>query len=400
MVNCNLKRANFPKILAPLVSILFLVGCLDATGNDDSMNSGSACNGAGCSSAIHAHLAASKTRVAKTKGLSFCRISSRRVGSSPPNPEITVDTRVDGMTKPTQALGAYLHVNASRWYFNDDANAGSRAIRALSNWAQADAHKSFVSQFGIGSSAYWPSYSMMAASLNSLFLLDNHPDLTDDKKRSILAWLSRVMDRTYVKTRLPSGQAGGETQRTNNHNARRALVLLYYGIHTENDRLINKSVTDIQRSFRAMDRNNVPTDADRGDWALNYINFALDSMAHHTSFMMIIDPSYLRTRPDIRQKMDDAMAFLFREVRKPTEIHAYARTNQGRPQKSYEGRQDVWFTDKNIPDGVHWAWVDSLSAQSLAKGQAEMRTTMSRDSRLNAAKFIDTGGNVSCWFPR
>lgn len=355
------------------------------------------CPAEGCMSAIREHLAESKAKLIAGRGLDYCQISPT-FRASPGAPEMVVDTTQQGHSSKTQALGGYLNSSGSLWYFNDKQGTGKAAIDTLESWADADAYQSFRSQWGIGSSAYWPTYSGIAITLNTLFLLDNHPELTPERRNKILDWVGRVLDRTKVTGQLTRREAAGGLQWRNNHNARRALILLYYGIHREDEDLIRKSLSDIQRSFDAIDANNVPIDAERGDWALNYINLGLDSMVLHTAFMSILDPDYPRFRSDIMPKLDGAVAFLFEEVREPDRVHRYARANVGRPQSRYSGTQEIWLKRPG-PEGYYWAWVDSDVTDLLPNGQKALRETMSSHFGFKRAKWNDTGGNVSCWFP-
>ena len=201
----------------------------------------------------------------KDRGLE-CRLSNSRISTSLPEPEVLVDLRKHGHSEQAMRMSAFVIVNSSRWYFGRDAAAGKRAIQALASWASADAHAKVLSHYR-GSSSRWPTYGLMTSILSSLFLLYNHPDLTEGKKSLIFAWIDRTFRRSWLYGQLPQNGAGYQDreQRVNNHNARRALAQLYLGIHLGDEGLIRKSSKNLQQSFNAIDRFGVPYDANRGD---------------------------------------------------------------------------------------------------------------------------------------
>ena len=188
-------------------------------------------------------------------------------------------------------------------------------------------------------------------------------------------------------------------QRVNNHNARRALLLLYYAIYTDNGRYIEKSSSDMNRTFKAIDRHGVPYDANRGDWALRYINFAVDAAVLHQALLEIVDPESVRRNRKNLDKLEAAAVFLFREAVNPNRIHAYARKNIGRPAPSYAGRQSMRWKGTFNGGFVWWAYVDTTIFRfGMPAAHNAARDALFSRSEWRTTKYSETGGLVSCWF--
>lgn len=341
---------------------------------------------------VLAQLRKSKARV------TGCRLSNSRISVSPPGPEVMVDLRNQGHSEQAIRMSAYVIVNSSRWYFGNDDAAGRRAILALASWAGADAHAKVLSRYG-GSSSRWPTYGLMTSVLNSLFLLYDHSELTDERKSLIFDWIDRTFRRSWLYGQLPRDGAGYQDreQRVNNHNARRALAQLYFGIHRGDERLIEESSRNLKRSIKAIDRFGVPYDANRGDWALRYVNFALDSLVMHQTFLWLADPSELKKKNV--ERLDMAGAFLFRETARQERIHSYASSNIGRPQESYGGRQEMDWVESRDGGFIWWAYVDApVFRRVMPNAYSEARKALDGSPYWNRVKYSNTGGAVGCWF--
>lgn len=326
------------------------------------------------------------------------RISNSSVSGKAPAPEQTVDLRRQGHSPRSLAMSAFLIVNSTRWYFGNDEGAGRSAIQGLEAWANADAHSDVLASYK-GSSSRWPTYGLMTATLNSLFLLHNHTDLTEERRDVIFDWIDRTFKRSWLLGQLPSGGAGykDKEQRVNNHNARRALAQLYLGIHRGETSLIRKSSSNLQRTISAIDKTGAPFDANRGDWALRYVNFGLDSAIMHQTFLWLADPSALRS--STLSKLDAAGNFLFSETLQQSKIHEYAKENIGRPQSSYEGRQDMDWIDRHDGGFLWWAYVDSpIFRGSTPNAFSAAKRALGKSSSWRTVKYSDTGGAVSLWF--
>lgn len=341
---------------------------------------------------VLAQLQKSKARV------TGCGLSNSRTSVSPPEPEVTVDLRNQGHSEQAIQMSAFVIVNSSRWYFGNDDAAGRKAIAALASWAVADAHAKVLAPYR-GSATRWPTYGLMTSILNSLFLLYDHPELTDERKSLIFGWIDRTFRRSWLYGQLPRDGAGyqDKEQRINNHNARRALLQLYLGIHRGDERLIEKSSRNLRRSFSAIDKFGVPYDANRGDWALRYVNFALDSFVMHQTFLWLADPSQLKKRNV--ERLDKAGAFLFRETVRQDRIHSYASSNIGRPQESYRGRQDMDWVESRDGGFIWWAYVDApVFRRAMPNAYSAAREALGGSPYWNRVKYSDTGGAVRCWF--
>ena len=342
---------------------------------------------------VLAQLRESKARV------TGCRLSNSRISTSPPEPETVVDLRNQGHSDQAMRMSAFVIVNSSRWHFGNDGAAGKRAVLALASWAAADAHAKVLTRHLRGSSSRWPTYGLVTAVLNSLFLLHGHPDLTAERRSLVFDWLDRTFRRSWLHGQLPRDGAGyrDREQRVNNHNARRSLAQLYMGIHRGDGRLIRTSSENLQRSVSAIDRSGVPYDANRGDWALRYVNLALDSMVMHQTFLWLADPSALKRRNV--ERLDMAGAFLFEETARQERIHAYASANIGRPQGSYGGRQDMDWLSSRDGGFVWWAYVDApVFRRAMPNARAAAMKALEGSPHWDRTKYSDTGGAVGCWF--
>lgn len=338
------------------------------------------------------HLQTAKARAGR------CGISNSLAAAGAPPPEPLVDLRQRGMSEQTLRMCAYSVLYSTRWFFGGDRSAGERAISAIHAWARGDSHQRVVAPY-TGSSERWPSYTLMTSILNALILLDNHPDFDARRKEEVASWVERTLERSWIFGNLPRGGAGHEDteQRVNNHNARRALVLLYYGIYFNSPDLIRRSSSNLQRTFNAYDRNGVPYDANRGDWALWYINFGIDSAVLHQSLTYIVDRRLLRG--ENLSKLDLAAEFLFREAENPREIHRYASANIGRPQANYGGRQDMSWLQPKDGGFLWWAYVDTpIFRGAMPKGRQAATALLGNSQHWRRPKSSDTGGAVSCWY--
>ena len=397
------------RAIAMPAMLLVIAGCAGGNPNIDGatrtevsdVSSKAACGGESCKALVLNHLARSKAALARRGELESCRISNARVSDVPPLPETTLDTRRHGHSNTAIAMSAFAIVHSSHWYFNDDLDAGAKAIEAIHEWAEADAHKDVLSRYQSLSSQRWPTYGLLTSILNSLFLLDNHPDLSQERRATILSWVRRALNRSRIFGQLPRNRAGymDWEQRVNNHNARRALLLLYYAIYTDNGRYIEKSSSDMNRTFKAIDRHGVPYDANRGDWALRYINFAVDAAVLHQALLEIVDPESVRRNRKNLDKLEAAAVFLFREAVSPNRIHAYARKNIGRPAPSYAGRQSMRWKGTFNGGFVWWAYVDTTIFRfGMPAANNAARDALFSRSEWRTTKYSETGGLVSCWF--
>ena len=397
------------RAIAIPAALFIIAGCAGENSNIDAatrtqvsdLSSKPACGGYSCKALILNHLAKSKAALDRRGQLKKCGISNTMVYDVPPSPEMTIDTRRHGHSNTAIRMSAFVIVHSSRWYFNDDRDSGSKAIRAIHDWAAADAHKDVLSRYRSLSSKRWPAYGLLTSILNSLFLLDNHPDLSQERRATILSWIRRTLNRSRIFEQLPRNSAGymDREQRVNNHNARRALLLLYYATYTDNRKYIKKSISDMNRTFKAIDRYGVPYDANRGDWALRYINFAVDAAVLHQALLEIVDPESVRQNRTNLDKLQAAAVFLFQEAVSPSRIHDYARKNIGRPAPSYAGRQSMRWKGTFNGGFVWWAYVDTTIFRiRMPSASNAARNALSSRSEWSAAKYSETGGLVSCWF--
>ncbi len=343
--------------------------------------------GGSCKEVVVNHLNQARLKLSQRGSLSLCSINNGQIPGNAPRPQITVDMTGKSIMRETTIMNAFLIKNSSRYFFIGDASAGRRAIAGMLNWAQADAHKTTIVPPGETelSTKRWNNYGLMLIFMNSLFLLDDHPDLTEANRAVIWAWI----ERSFKRGKLSSSNVPRGPQKYSNHNARRALVVLLYGIHKSDDRLIKKSTSLAQRSYSHMDGYGIREDAERGNWALNYINFGIDSLVLHTAFMSIIDPSYPSNKRNNINKLAASADFLFRESVQPNQIHQYAKAGKGSINRAdgYDGRQDIWWDDRHWGGIVQYAWID-----------ADVIPVNPR-RKLLRQKYSDTGGLVSCWFP-
>lgn len=277
-----------------------------------------------------------------------------------PKPVRTVDLINQNklMFKNAEQYAAYMHANATRFYFGGDSNAGKRAIDLAVAWAQADAHQSVNSPFKSARSARYPTCMVIGSSLNALFLLDNHPHLTEARAQVIWNWIDAVVEKSYITRELPKGGAGyqDKEQRVNNHNGRRATILAYYAVHKNDKRLLKKSNTWIRRSFGTI-KEGIIFDTNRGDWALNYTNLGVAALAEHTAFYSIVAKD--RNLGSKQRDINDVADFLLRETLRPNEIHRYAAQNIGRGGGAYGGKQKVWWNERYTNGLTHYAWIDT-----------------------------------------
>ena len=313
---------------------------------------------------------------------------------APPKPYSSIDLtgQHQGQTdhfKNAELFAAYLHFNSSKFFFDDDTKKGAAAISLLVNWAENHAFDEVKGpkEWTSVSSNRYSTYIVIGSALNALFLLDNHPDLDKTRKAVIWGWLETLIDKSFIKKELPAGTAGFEDkeQRVNNHNATRNLLLALYAIHKNDKELLKQSNKRIMRSFNSV-KNGVPYDANRGNWALNYTNLAVVSLTLHTKFYSLVaKDSALEKKVKI---INQIAKFLFSETENPNQIHKFARKNVGRPQKKYDGIQDIWW-NSNIYSGglVHFAWIDS--------GILFEPPTINFRTENRYGQF---GGYVKCWF--
>jgi len=291
--------------------------------------------------------------------------------------------------KNAEYYAAFMHYHSSKYFFKNDNEKGSEAINLLLDWSKNKAHDHVKSprEWSSISSTRYPTYMVIGSSLNALFLLDDHPELTVNARKMIWDWLEELIEKSMIKNELPKGTAGFEDkeQRINNHNARRNLILAMYALHKNDNELLIKSNDRIFRSFNSI-VNGVPYDANRGNWALNYINIAIQSLVLHTKYYSLVmeDKSYYRKIKII----NGSAQFLFRETQNPDEIHQYANQNVGRPQKRYNGLQEIWWNSIIYSGGlVHFAWIDSGILYSVPN-----------DLFWVNDRFEEIGGFVNCWF--
>jgi hypothetical protein len=399
-VSLALRRRAFPRKVAILYLLaICLSGCAGHL-SQQPVDMSTVCADVSCKDTVKAHLKSAKKKLESDAQIGKCRVINRwNILTSHPAPLLVVDTRFAGHSTETLRMSAFTVANASHWFFLDDESAGDRAIAALLDWARSGAHGRFHARNDRSSSAAWPSYGLMASVLNSLFLLDDHPSLTADARDEILRWVRSLLDRTWIFGDLPDGGAGfgNFEQRVNNHNARRGLILLYWGLLTNDLQAVGRSSAVIARSLSAFDKYDVPYDANRGDRALRYVNFALDSIVMHHSFLQIVGG---RFDPRTIRKIDQAAKFLFEEAANPDRIHPYAAANIGRGGGGYQGSQDqswLWERDGGF---TWWSYVDTeFFRDHMKDGSEALSRSRTIPAGIEAVKYSETGGLVTCWFP-
>jgi hypothetical protein len=322
-----------------------------------------------------------------------CELLDRTFEFTPPPREV-IDIRGQHNTHTqhfaeADLYASYIQRNAARFFFKGDAVSGENAIELMLEWSSENAHDKVISPRGWGISAQrYPTYQVLGSTMMVLLFLEKHPSLTPKNKIVIWNWVEGLIDKSYILKELPVGSAGymDLEQRVNNHNSTRAILLALYAIHKNDEKLFLESNERISRSFDHFDKNGVPYDANRGNWALNYISLAIKALTLHS---MLVDIVAIDPNMDEKvERMNRAADFLYEETANPTKIHEYASKNIGRPASRYEGRQQIWWYQSGYAAGlVHHAWTE----------YPFMKSAPSEIIAPGLEKIDVIGGAVRCW---
>ena len=277
-----------------------------------------------------------------------------------PHPKTHLDLKSEykKVFKSSEQYAASLHQLAVNYFFNNEPASEKQAVDLMLNWAKSNSHKTVSSPFKSKSTSRYPTYMVIGSSLTALLLLDQSAYLTGEKRKKIWSWLDNLVEESYITRELPTGSAGyrDEEQRVNNHNLRRAVILLLYGIHKKDETFITMSKERFYRSYESI-KGDVLYDSNRGDWALNYINLGILGFVEYLGFIQLIDETFVE--PAMLRKVNSAAQFLIDETIEPLRIHSFAKQNIGRPSAKYSGLQRTWWQKKYTGGLTHYAWVDA-----------------------------------------
>lgn len=323
------------------------------------------------------HLAVQKTKQCDYRNMVKTRPKPMR--------SINIGNNHKPVFKNAEQYAAYMHAYATRYYFGNSPGSDKKAIDLAVEWANASAHENAIINVKSVSSKRYPTYMVIGSTLNALFLLEQSPYLSDARRQTIWRWIDGLVKKSNITRELPRGGAGyqDKEQRVNNHNGRRATILAYYAAHKNDTKLLNKSNKWIKRSFGTI-KNGIIYDANRGDWALNYIDLGVAALSEHTAFYSVVanDRQLESKQKDINEVAD----FLFRETLNPKEVHKYAKQNVGRGGGAYGGKQNIWWNKRYTSGLTHYAWID---AGMLYKAPP---------LPLPGPRYSEIGGYVNCWF--
>lgn len=315
---------------------------------------------------------------------------SNHIPLPPPQKHLDLEAKYKTVFKSSEQYAASLHQLAVDYFFNDVSVSEKQAVDLMVRWAEANAHETVLSPFKSKSAARYPTYMVVGSTLVALLLMDQSAYLTVEKKEKIWLWLDHLVEESYVTRELPIGTAGYEDreQRVNNHNLRRAVLLLLYGVHKKNDTYITMSKERFYRSYRAID-DDVLYDSNRGDWALNYFNLGILGFVEYLGFVNLIDKNFIDD--ELLNTVNKAAQFLIDETIEPVRIHSFAKENVGRPSKKYSGVQHIWWQKRYTGDLVHYAWIDAPFVNVDLKALQPVL-------KASTPRYSEVAGYIDCLF--
>jgi hypothetical protein len=238
-----------------------------------------------------------------------------------------------------------------------DANVAALAKRELLQWATADAMSSFDED---QSGYWWAVYTFLPSALITYNAIDNLGLLSDIEKNTILSWFGREIKRTNIGHELASGTAGYQDheQRVNNHNTRRNLIAMLWGIETNDVGMFNAAIRNgYVRFLDSISPDGSLYDSNRGRWAMRYTSFSIGAAlfmaeaAAHQGVDLFSLQSHGRS-------IEDAVRFFLNASDDESIIDKYAKQDVGMQGMPFAGSQDPSW--KGILDGA-WTpigWLD------------------------------------------
>ncbi len=276
------------------------------------------------------------------------------------------------------------------------------AKNLLLSWAKADAMQKFRSN---DSGTWWAAYLVLGSGLEMYNMLDAQHELSADEKKLVFAWLTHLMQRTYIGRELPRGTAGYRDveQRVNNHNARRNMLAALWAVETNQPKMFNAAIKNgYVRFLENIRADGSIYDANRGIWAMRYTSFDIGAalflaqVAAHQGVDLYDLEVHGRT-------IHTAVKFLLDANDDESLINKYAKQDIGMKGMPFNGHQEISWKRTANTVMAYIGWIE-LYLKLFPDNENAPRLRALRKEYVTSTGtpylFDWSFGNVSCfWGP-
>ena len=328
-----------------------------------------------------------------------CQLGLEKIGNLESEAPAKIATSIKGKAPVGTTFGVRELVWGSVLTIKPDEQIAQLAKKELLLWSRADAFNKFVPE---QSWQWWSVYTMMPGLLTTYQRLNEMGTLNHSESNEIHRWFEKLVKHIKIGNELPPGTAGNNDieQRLNNHNTRRNLISVLWGIETNDARLVNYGIENgYIRFLKNIKKDGSVFDANRGMWAMRYTSFNI-------SAALFIAEAAKHQGVDLYgliyngQSIHTSVKFFLDSYSDEELINRYAKSDIGMKGMPFAGKQTGWLV---VYDGVMGfvGWID-LYIHNFPDSENTKRLKVLRQDFVNKTGFdylFDWSfGNVTCFY--
>jgi len=320
----------------------------------------------------------------------------RLCGSDRQNwPEHGVVRNVYNGSQPGQNVVYTFMVGAAAAFGTDDAAARAAVVDNLLRWADGDALGKFKKK--PAATMYYNLDRTLFPVIVSYSLVRDQPDVPEDARQRIEAWLDRLVWRRGAGRERDPDLSSSQ----NNHRYLSDSVTMAWGILRGDDEAFRQGIERYVAALAQMRRDgSLPLETARGARALSYQRHAIASLVAIAEMAATQGYDLYGLEGEEGQSIHRAIAFLLDGIDDPAIVWPYAMENVNPgPFRNYKV-QDLGFMKERGHGRHYMAWVEAYRARfpnaELSRRLQDKLEAFGEAEQPLIDEYI--GGNASCLF--